>query len=126
MAEYVNPETGEVFDKAHPEFVDVLLKMSDGASHGELTDNLRELAKAVAATGKQGTLTYVLKVKPANEFGTAVAVRDEIKLRKPEFNRETSLFYSDEDGNMTQNPFDQASLFEQITGEKQEKREDSK
>ena len=46
MAEYVNPETGEVFDKAHPEFVDVLLKMSDGASHGELTDNLRELAKA--------------------------------------------------------------------------------
>ena len=36
------------------------------------------------------------------------------------------MFYSDEDGNLTQNPFDQASLFEQITGEKQEQREDSK
>ena len=68
----------------------------------------------------------MLKVKPANEYGTAVAVRDEIKLRKPEFNRETSLFYSDEDGNLTHNLFDQASLFEQITGEKQEQREDSK
>ncbi len=115
MNDYIDRKTGEVIEDGGVEFATVLLNLSDGASHRELTENLRELDQAVQDTGKPGSLTYTIKIKSTDVNASAVAVMDEIKLKKPEYDRAKSLFFADDHGNLTQNPPNQPSLFEQIT-----------
>lgn len=117
MKEYINTSTGEVTEGI--EFATVLLNLSEGASHRELTENLRELVQSVKETGKPGTLQYTIAIKPTDLSSGAVAVMDQIKLKKPEYARPKSLFFADKDGNLTRDPISQPSLFEQITGEHQ-------
>ena len=120
MVEYVDKRSGEVMEQKGVEFATILLNLSNGDSHRELTENLRELVQAVQDTGKPGTLTYTIKIKPNDLNANAVAVMDEIKLKKPEYDREKSLFFTDNHGNLTKNPPSQPSLFEQIMKEKDE------
>ncbi|MDO4888143.1 MAG: hypothetical protein Q3979_05510 [Actinomycetaceae bacterium] len=113
---YVNKETGEITGTdSGVEFATVLLNIADGASHQELSDNLRELVEAVQDTGKSGTLTYTLKVAAADEKGEVIIVKDMIKLKKPEYERGTHTFFADKSGNLTQDPPNQTSLFERLT-----------
>ena len=83
MVEYVDKRSGEVMEQKGVEFATILLNLSNGDSHRELTENLRELVQAVQDTGKPGTLTYTIKIKPNDLNANAVAVMDEIKLKKP-------------------------------------------
>jgi hypothetical protein len=80
-------------------FSDFLLEQAKGHSHVELSEGLRDLVNRVQDTGKKGSITYVVTVEPTK--GTdALTVSDEIKLRLPEHDRDASLFFSDEDGNL--------------------------
>ena len=111
MVEYVDKRSGEVMEHKGVEFATILLNLSNGDSHRELTENLRELVQAVQDTGKPGTLTYTIKVKPNDLNANAVAVMDEIKLKKPEYDREKSLFFTDNHGKLTKNPPQSAFAF---------------
>ena len=58
------------------------------------------LAK-VKDTGKKGTITLTVTVEPMPKSdGSALIVTDEIKLKLPEFAREASLFFADDDNNL--------------------------
>lgn len=91
-------------------FADWLREQAKGKSHDELSDGLRALVERVQDTGKKGSMTYTVVVEPTK--GTnALTVSDEIKLKLPEHERPSSLFFADRDSNLVRNdpqqlPFD--------------------
>lgn len=85
-------------------FADWLRDQSRGKTHDELSEGLRDLVAKVIDTGKKGTLTLVITVEPMPKSdGNALVVTDEIKLKLPEFAREASLFFADDDRNLVRN-----------------------
>lgn len=92
-------------DPAAPEegqrtpFASVLQQLRGGGSHGELSDALNELVRAVIATGKVGQLTFTVKVAPNGE--EAVLMHDTIKVTIPQATKATTLFFADEAGTLT-------------------------
>lgn len=95
---YVNPRTGEVIDNPviRP-FKDVLLELGEGATHSELSDAFWELLQRVQDTGKAGSLT--LQIAIAASGAGRIEVKDEVKLKLPEFNRPQTAFFIDNSGN---------------------------
>lgn len=79
-------------------FADWLTAQRKGALNIELGDALADLVTAVSETGKGGVLTLVIKVSPGR--GTSLEVKDECKLKTPEHDREITLWWSDDDGNL--------------------------
>lgn len=87
-------------------FADVLKEINGGDSHDELSDALNELVTAVNDTGRVGTLTYVVKVKPAgkNAHGNVI-ILDEVKIKLPQLDRAESVWFVTSDGNVSrENP----------------------
>ena len=85
-------------------FADWLRDQSRGKTHDELSEALRDLVAKVIDTGKKGSLTLVITVEPMPKSdGNALIVTDEIKLKLPEFAREASLFFADDDRNLIRN-----------------------
>jgi hypothetical protein len=87
-------------------FAEALQQLAGGRTHTDLSTALNELVQAVVDTGKPGTLTFTLKIKPASHLATdAVAVTDSIAVKTPAPERQGSLFFVDRHSNLTrQNP----------------------
>lgn len=68
--------------------------------HGELSDALADVARAVSEHGKAGSLTLTVKLKPSKIDG-AVEVEDDIKVKVPQADRGAALFFVDGDGNLS-------------------------
>lgn len=87
-------------------FADFLTEQRGGVLHAELTDALNELVAAVNEHHKGGELVLRIKVKPATKssYG-AVAVADDVTIKKPAGERAEALFFVDRDSNLTrENP----------------------
>ena len=78
-----------------------LQEQSGGKTHIELGEGLHDLIAKVRDTGKGGSLTLTVKVKPLKDDIDVLIVTDEIKLNLPEHDRKASMFYPDEHGNLT-------------------------
>lgn len=76
-----------------------LAEHRNGLADADLTDALRELADAVARTGKAGTLTLTIKVSAQ---GDMLAITDTCTVKKPQ-DVETKLYWIDLAGNLTRN-----------------------
>lgn len=101
---------------------------------GELSDGLRELVRKVRDTGKQGTLSLTLTIKPLSDDTSVLTVNDEIRIKAPEHSRRGSLAYPDGYGNLTRTDpsamplFDddlRTPTFDAATGEIKEPRTDA-
>lgn len=79
-------------------FSEWLLAQRKGGLNIELGDALADLVTAVGETNKGGTLTLTIKVAPGR--GTSLEVKDECKTKLPEHDREITLWWSDDDGNL--------------------------
>jgi len=71
-----------------------LREMRHGRSLGELSEELSKLIEAVKLTGKAGTLTYKLTVKPASA-GDSITVQldDDLTCKVPRLARGSSIFF---------------------------------
>lgn len=104
-------------------FADFLREQAKGQTHDEMSEGLRDLVQRVKDTGKAGSITLRINVEPLKgSGGSALQVSDEIKLRLPEHDRQTSLFFSDRDGNLLRNDpnqlaFDSLREVDTATGE---------
>ena len=106
---YVDPASGEVVENPtiRP-FSEVLAELGEGTTHAELSEAFWELLCRVQETGKAGTLTLVIGVG-ANGAGR-VEIKDELKLKLPEFPRPPSHFFVDKHGNASRRDPNQPSL----------------
>lgn len=80
-------------------FSDTLRKLRRGRTHSELSRELQDLVQAVTTTGRQGTLTLTLKVSRSKATGM-VEIDDTVKVKLPEPQRDASMFFADDDGNL--------------------------
>ncbi|MDN5726084.1 MAG: hypothetical protein L0G99_09175 [Propionibacteriales bacterium] len=97
---YVNPRTGEVTDE--PEirsFDEVLRDLGEGSTNKEMSEAFWDLLQRVQDTGKAGQITLTLAV--GADGAGRIAIKDEVKLKLPEFNRPTTAFFIDRNGNAT-------------------------
>lgn len=97
---HVDPRTGEITENvAIRPFRDILSELGEGATESELAEAMWDLVQRVQDTGKAGSLTLTIRVE-ANGQGR-VEVKDEVKLRLPEFARPTTAFFIAKAGNLS-------------------------
>lgn len=92
-------------------FADWLRDQRNGRTHDELSDALNELVEAVQEHGKAGSITFIVKVKPAGrgDHGT-VLVSDDVRLKAPTGERPETVFFADDDHNLVRHNPAQPSL----------------
>jgi hypothetical protein len=74
----------------------------DGMASAEAAEEMQKLVAAVVATGKPGTLTITVKVKPTSKgLSGAFVVEDKVKAKLPENERAQALYFADEFNNLT-------------------------
>lgn len=95
-------------------FASILHSLNKGKVHTQLGEELRAIVAAVKDTGKTGTITLRLDVKPmtGDEDGVLIAAR--IGSKVPQFDPSTSVFYADDHNNLSRTPVRQPSMFEEI------------
>lgn len=96
-------------------FASVLLDLNKGRTHAQLGDELRAVLAAVRETGKPGSLTLKLDVKPLSGNDDGVTVTARIGSKQPAFEAPASIFFLDAENNLNRNPVNQANLFEEIS-----------
>lgn len=79
-------------------FTDLLTALRFGELHEELTDKLNELVTTCTDTGKAGTLTLTLKLKPSK--GGAIEISDDVKTKLPSFEHASTLMFPTPEGNL--------------------------
>ena len=104
-------------DTDHPDddtfvrpFADFLREQAGGRTHNELSEALHDLVCAVSDTGKGGSLTLTLTIKPLEKGNTsALLVTDKVAVKRPALERKASVFFAD-DGNLVRNDPNQPTL----------------
>jgi hypothetical protein len=97
-------------------FAAFLCQHARGRSERELSTKLRELVEAVEESGRSGSITYTVTVKPEPKAEHAMLVSDSIKVKKPELDRPASIFFADEQYRLVRSDPRQLS-FESFTEE---------
>ncbi len=82
-------------------FPQTISDINQGAAVAELNAALTQVAVAVRQTGKAGSLTFTIKMSPANKRTPEwLAVETDIKAKIPESERAVTIFYATEDGQL--------------------------
>lgn len=89
-------------------FVDTLNTLRFGQLHDELSVELNKLTAQCAETGRAGTLTLTLKLKPGK--AGQVEVIDDIKVKTPTYDRGTTLMFVSPENNLQREDPRQMSL----------------
>ena len=97
------------------DFAAFLVEQSQGRTHAELSEGLRDLVARVIDTGKKGSITLTVTVAPMKDNTGVLVVSDVIKLSLPEHARAASIFWPDQAGNLVRNDPNQRSIFDVIT-----------
>ena len=99
------------------DFLSALGEQSGGKAMIVAGLKLAELIEAVKGTGKKGTLTLSIELRPAEkEFGgnvVGVMSNIDIKIKKPDLPLAETFFFVDDDGNLTRNDPRQEEMFEE-------------
>lgn len=85
-------------DRQLKPFADWLALQRKGSLANELAEALADLNRAVLETGKAGSVTLTIGVKPTGDE-VSVIVTDKVTSKVPEPDRGQSIFFIDEDGN---------------------------
>lgn len=93
-------------------FASFLQEHGRGRTHDELGETLHALVSRVKDTGKKGTVTLMIEVKPLKEDDRAVIVTDKITVKLPEHDRPAGVWFVGHDGNLQKNDPDQDAFQE--------------
>lgn len=96
---------------------DVLRDIRKGRAVDLATERLAELVRAVDETGKAGSLTLTINVKPEKGGGSAKTIAVEVKAKIPEVDLPEAVFFSTEDGALLRSDPAQAEMAFREVGE---------
>lgn len=82
---------------------DLIRELSNGATHDELSEGIRDLIARVIDTGKAGSVTLTITAELVKGTHNQVNIKDAIKVKLPEFDRAPSFFFADADFNLRRN-----------------------
>lgn len=92
-------------------FTDVLRQFRNGRLVDEATRQFNELVRAVDDTGKTGSLTLTVTIKPEKGGGNQKALIAQVKTKTPQSELPEAVFFSDEDGNLHRDDPKQQEMF---------------
>ena len=95
-------------------FTDVVGELGRGSTVADLTTKLAEVVVGVMETGKIGSLTLTLKIKPNGR--DSVFVIDDVKAKVPELPRSETLFIATAGGDLTRDIPDERGPREAVRG----------
>lgn len=93
-------------------FAASLQEMDRGRTHADLSEALHNLTGAVVELGKAGELVLRIKVSPLGADTTQLKVTAAIALKLPQPEPKASIFWADDDGNLSRNDPQQLTLGE--------------
>lgn len=105
-------------------FVNTFCQIREGDSVSEASDKLQELVAAVRETGRPGTLTIAIKVKPGTTRGRigTIILEDDIAAKLPKKEKDESLFFATDDNTLQRTDPNQPELsLKTVEGGKVEK-----
>ena len=95
---YTNPRTGEVLDDPNIRpFDEILRELGEGSTMAELSEAMWDLVQRVQDTAKAGHLTLTVAVSFDGQG--RLVVKDEVKVKLPEYSRPETRFFIDNSGN---------------------------
>jgi hypothetical protein len=93
---------GEIVERHVRPFAEWMLDQREGFLAYELSEKLNALVEAVDTSGKAGSLTLTIKVKPTSKGSQgSVMVSDTVVAKLPEPDRHEALFFVDRNANLT-------------------------
>lgn len=90
-------------------FADVLLELNRGRTHAEASRAMQDLVQAVIDTGKKGSVTVVISVSKSKASGQ-IEIADDVRIKLPAADRSASLFFVDDEFNLTRDDPNQPHL----------------
>ncbi len=81
-------------------FIDTVGGLRRGVLSGELTEKLAELVRKVSESGKAGSLSLTLKVKPASRARGAFVVLAEVETKLPKDLPDETLMFGTPEGSL--------------------------
>lgn len=107
----VNPDTGEISDDEHLRpFAELLTILDHGSAHAEATRALHDLVAAVADTGKAGSMTLKISLKPVSGSRGQFLVSAVVQARPPQSDPGAAVFWADDSGNLTRSDPNQPEI----------------
>lgn len=91
-------------------FIHTINTLLNGATADELSERLHEVVEGCRKTGKQGTLTLKLTVKPHGMGTGQYEIRDAISNKVPELDKGMTLMFGTPEGNLQRNDPNQREL----------------
>lgn len=92
-------------------FTDTLRELRGGVVMDELGEALNKVVGAVRDTGKMGSLTLTIKVKPASKGNLdTMFLEDTLKVNAPENDKGATVFFATPEGNLQRNDPRQTAL----------------
>lgn len=79
-------------------FTDTIVALRFGTLNDDLTEKLHELTQKCVDTGRAGTLTLTLALKPGK--GGQIEVFDDIKVKLPKEEKGSSIMFATPEGNL--------------------------
>lgn len=92
-------------------FTDVLRDIRRGRAVDQATRLLGEVVRAVDETGKPGSVTLTLTVKPEKGGGSQKTIIAAVKAKKPEGDIPEAVFFSDPEGDLHRTDPAQQEMF---------------
>ena len=101
-------------DQSRPQvdgaFLAALQNHDGGACLSDLSEELRKVTEAVLLTGKAGSLSLKLTIKPASSSSVAVVLEDDIKTTLPKLHKRASIHFVDSQHNLLRDNPKQLSM----------------
>jgi hypothetical protein len=93
-------------------FAVFLQELRDGRAHSELSGQLAELITKVKETGKGGSLTFKVKIKPSTRAADVerVTISDAITVDLPQLEHGDDVFWITDDNDLSRSHPRQGSL----------------
>lgn len=91
-------------------FLATLQRHRGGALLAEASNQLAALVAAVHATGKPGSVTIKLDIRPATRGRSAVVLKDKVTPKLPSIEAEESFWFATENGALTKDDPQQSKL----------------
>lgn len=79
---------------------DILRDIRKGRVIEEATTTMNDVVRAVDETGKEGSVTITIKIKPSKHGGPEKTILAEVKAKKPIAEIPPAVFFSDNDGDL--------------------------
>jgi hypothetical protein len=93
-------------------FAALLYDLDKGKTHTELSITMRDLVAAVTEIRKAGRIQLTIDVKPQSGTEDVVTVTARVTAKVPSYDLPASIFYVDDQNNLTRNPPKQHTMFD--------------